>query len=425
MSFLSTAAKMLLYRAGTILVGLAISIFLARVLGPEPRGELALILLLVTAVSLLYNFGFPESTIYLSGTNKDSKVQIANTAMLFALLINLAMSPLLYLVLYYGFEFRQALTFLLMSTILSVTLLTVVRHIFLANQSFKLFNVSTLLEYLIYFLGMLLLQKFIALNVDLIISCYLIGNLSALIIMYQKIQGRTQFVLSVNWEVVKGLFSNAKHLFAAGVGGFVTQRANILLMSVFSGAKDVGYFTVSMSLPGLFSNVPQILSTLLFTRVSNSEKNELDTLKAIVKFGAITFLISIIPLFYFLGDIVILLYGQEYAVIAHAITVLCFATLFLGISGLVLNYLAGTGKSKYGTWSSVISVTCTIAFGQYYVREYGFEGGAYTYLISSSAVLFFSLIAVSRETKTNVFSIIIPGRNELEILHGIIRSRFK
>jgi O-antigen/teichoic acid export membrane protein len=77
-------------------VGLAISILIARTLGPEGRGEYSLLVLIVTTVTTLFNFGIPSTNTYFTAQKKLDRVQLYRASMVLAVVISIVTFGVLY-----------------------------------------------------------------------------------------------------------------------------------------------------------------------------------------------------------------------------------------------------------------------------------------------------------------------------------------
>ncbi|MDA7774265.1 hypothetical protein N8993_08785, partial [Pseudomonadales bacterium] len=133
--------KMLVWKGLTVSVAAFTAVLLARWLGPELRGELAIIILTLSLVTLIFQLGFPEASIYILGSHdQDSRTNefiIVGIGLAIAMVFMTLAAAVVTLVSPINIE----LYFLLSLTGGISILVTFLRHILLAKKFFHLYSI--------------------------------------------------------------------------------------------------------------------------------------------------------------------------------------------------------------------------------------------------------------------------------------------
>jgi O-antigen/teichoic acid export membrane protein len=189
----------------------------------------------------------------------------------------------------------------------------------------------------------------------------------------------------INFLYIKESYAFGLHLFFTGLGGFGLQRIGFYILNYFSGTRSVGLYTVASTLPTIYENLPQQISTIAYTYVAG--ENDVDLRKKIaviiVKLVLYCVVIAAIPIFLFADQIVVLIFGNEFVGLGMLTLLLTISTIFSGLSGIFYNFLAGIGKPKYGTYLTILNLLLTFITSLFFIYYFGLFGAAWAKLISS------------------------------------------
>ena len=229
------------------------AVLLARWLGPEVRGELALILLTLSLATLMFQFGLPEASIYILGADSQSGIATEAGILLIGFVVALT------------FFVLAAITTALLSPpdvrlwlVVSLSggvsiFITFVRHIFLARKRFHIYNANVMTENIVYLGGIITLETLGMLELSTVIFSYGLSLTIALLAstLWLNLDLNGLYVGKTNLGTLLGAcLAKGKHFFMVGLGGFATQRLNYFLLEYFLGVKSVGLFAAA-STPSL------------------------------------------------------------------------------------------------------------------------------------------------------------------------------
>jgi O-antigen/teichoic acid export membrane protein len=231
----------------------------------------------------------------------------------------------------------------------------------------------------------------IGLTIQSALAVYALSLLCSLLLLitwqYWAARG-TLSLRHVRPDVLGRCFRYGFHLFTTGLGGFGAQRINFFLLEWLSGSRAVGLFAAANSIPALFSNLPQQLATVLYSHVSRSGAEEGGRLTlAVVKVLAMTCVLLFIPVLIWRDELAKLLFGTEFAGIGVTMVVLSGAMALAGLTGVIVNALAGIGQPKYGSYMTYLSLTLIATLGAWLTAWRGLEGAALAQFVAAAIVL--------------------------------------
>lgn len=436
MSFGKEAFKILFWRAGSILLSLITGILIARFLGPATRGEYAIISLSIVLITITINFGTPEASIYLIGKNHHKFSEIVSTQIVISTLFSIILaigSLVLYLftdLFRYDYLTFDVFLFAIISIIIQVYL-TQIRHFILGLKKFDRFNASIIIENAFFFGLILVFVSLKMLTLPYVLLSYLLGGLFAIIFTFPLFKPVYMVfnLKSINPKLYKDSLRLGVNLYFTGLGGFGIQRINFFILQYFYGVKSVGLYSVANTLPTFFENLPQQFSTLLYSFISNSKDAQYSIGLSSTVFR-ITLYISLIvslPLFFFADQIILLLFGPAYIEISLALIILLSGMIFSGLSGLLINYLAGEGKAKYGSYVTIITLIAISISGFYLIPNFDYNGAALARTIAGIAGFLYVVTTYLRHTKERFIDLFLIKSEDIDRMKAIykrIRARF-
>jgi len=376
---------MLVFRGISMLLGVVTSIILARLLGPEDRGSLAILMISISLVCVILNFGTAEASIYLLGSGLIKPEIVISSLFYFYVLISFILSWPAFAFLNYLLNFDD-LVIILLILLTSITVLnTHLRHFLIAQKKFIKYNISVIFDSILFLLGVFLVWRYNKISIDNIIILYTISGTTVLIMSVLYLYpGELIIRPKIKYSVMHKAFGYGFHLFLVGISGFGVQRITYFLIDFFYNTKIVGLYTAANSIPTLFLNLPQQLSTVLYSYVSSStkEKKSLKLTSQVIAIILLTSGIFLLPIILFTEKITIFLFGENFIGIEKAMIILSVGTIFSGLSSVLFNYMAGTALHKYGSYMTFVNLACISLSSIILIPRFGLNGAAFSYLIT-------------------------------------------
>lgn len=378
--FLGTYSATLFIQACTIAQGF----LLARLLGPEGRGEFAAIILWPTFFATIGSMGLEVAIARRAGKTEDlvSLTAVAvilggGTSLLtcticfffIPVLLPVEMSalkPLVYL-----------FTAYIPLRLVSLNLLGIDQ----GSRRFFSYNVSRVVLYPVYLLG-LLLTWFYAENRMLWVVCALLaGNLAVLgSLLVPRIpdlfkRGKRFFAIKIFKE---GLPFQLTTLSIA-----VVLHVDHMILVWLLEPVYLGFYAVAKSASSIVSGLVSSLEIMSFSQaVQLNRKTGFYPLATMVRRGVfLSFFLSLClaPVIYYFVPV---LYGVEFIKASTLAIILIVGCVFSGGSSIIDQAFCGHGKPLFGVISRFTSVVVFVVLAIKFSVEYGVHGIAVSYILS-------------------------------------------
>lgn len=369
---------------------LAITIYLARLIGPESFGLIGMLTIFMLLAESVISNGFSAALVQRS---KQATPEDESTVFYINIVWGVAMYILLYLSAPFIAQFYKApqlidISRLLFVVIIINSLAVVVRAKLTINIDFKSQTIASTIATLISAaVGIYLAQ----LGYDYWAFVWMLVIKSALntVFIWFFCRWWPQFIFSI--QSFKRLFKFGSNLMIAGFVATFVNNLYIALIGRYFNATQVGYFTQANNLS---NNLYQMLSSTLqgvTYPILTSVKEERERLVSIYKqLLSITMLVSF-PLLIGLAavshEVVLLFLGEEWLPIVSVLSTLCFARAITPISAINLNILNAMGRSDLFLKVDLSKLPMTLAALIISV-PYGIEAVAWS-MVATSAIAFF------------------------------------
>lgn len=397
------------WRISSLGLGVFSSLLIARNITPSERGEISLIILTLSFFTLISQIGIPEALVYSIGQRQYDDDEILSTTIIFSLFISsiilIATIPFFYNqhnINYFGFLFSISL--------LSLNLSTYFKNFLLGKKKLGIYSFGETCKNLSFLTLLIIFIYAGSLEISNIFFCYTISYLMPMIINFcfvkdYFIQKKFRFIFNKNLFI--HIFNNGKHLFISSILAYGYNRIIYFLLKIFIDNEAVGYWATASSIPILFSEIPQLFSTSLYSFTANSNKKSDNSNNFIISFRfiIISSIAFLMPLLIFSNQITILLFGNQYSAISNIVVIMCISYLFSGLSNLILNALAGEGKYKYTSFFSISNFILIALLGFLFIPKFGLIGACKAQLFNSIITFSFFLSIYMRINKIRFKSI--------------------
>ena len=410
------------------LVGLATGTLLARLLGPQGRGELAAIQVWPTYLVGFAMVGLPHALTYYCGRNPLQSGALLATAVMIGLV---ACVPVI------------VLGYWLMPRLLSAQspeLIVIARWYLLLLPV----QVVCSLPYSVL-QGRLHLKAWNTLRL-LAPAGWLLLILS-LVIFGQPSPGRLAigflFVLLATAVPVfiallrteAGAFLPRKDLgqslvrygFASVLSGLpqdLNLRMDQLLMAAWLPASVLGPYAVAVTWSNGLAPVFNAVEALVLPRLAGTvdlEKQRADLLRN-ARMGAMIFLALTLPWLLLTPAAIALLFGAPYQAVVPAAMVLVLAAGISGMSRIFEQGLRGLGLPSLVTFAELAGLAVTVMILPLVLVPLQALGAALVSLVSYTATLLVLAVVIMRHARCSVADLFVPTRGELQAVLGRARA---
>ncbi len=384
-----------------MLTGIVTSAMTAHALGPQGRGELTAMMTLGLTVANFSNLGFPSSNTYFVAADKKLITPIffnsifislvgSIVAILAAIIVLDSNDPFFLAKLIYLF-FYSATTMIASFT---SNILVAINRILSYNILDFTQNILVVLLYGICFLFKFPVIYFLLAGLMGTIS----GSLFGIIAIKKELIVEAQFF---NWPLFKNSFKYAIKVYITTFIAFFIVRGNVFLLQKFASMRDVGIFSIALQLYEAIGIIPAAIGLLLFPKLIQSQKAERwKNMNNVLKQVAILMTVICIIAYLIIPFLVPYVFGRAFSESVLIAQILLPGSFFLGIMGVVSQYLASMGYPRLQVIAWLVSFIIWSIVSLILVPKFGSTGTAFV-ISTTNCISFIMLYSLSFKKMTN------------------------
>lgn len=377
-----------------LFIALATMVLIARALGAEGRGSLALLLVIPQLMVSIFEGGMRQASIVFIGKKKFPRDKILGAVILYVIFSSvIGYSVTLGLMLISNDDFELLLIFVAASMLPFTLYVNSIQGLLLGDERISDFNKVLWHSKLLYFLLLLLLFYLDSLTVFSATICTVIAAIYNAIQGYRYLLGpsiNVSYDTRFTWTMLKLGISYAIAMFLIQAN----YKLDILLLGWLSAKNEIGEYVVAVQFGELLWQFPAAVVVVMISRTANSKDNSLEMIGSIVKTCRVTFfvtLLSAIVLLIGVGLFAELILGKDFSrvfpILLSLSAGLVVATLFKSIN----SYFAGVGNPLVATKVMGASVILNIILNFILIPIYGAFGAGIastvSYIISASMIV--------------------------------------
>jgi O-antigen/teichoic acid export membrane protein len=217
----------------------------------------------------------------------------------------------------------------------------------------------------------------------------------------------------------------------------VNYRFDVLILGGFATAADVGIYSVALTLTSLAWILPQALQTVLFPRAASlneaagsGEVTSAESDRAVaraIRHGVLLTLPAGAAVAVLLVIGVPLLYGHRFHETIPLGFILLPGVLLLGVAKIIGSVVTGRGHPRYALYGAMIVLPITLGLYLGLIPAYDAWGAAIASSLSYTATAILSLLFFLRVTAIGLRAALVPTRDDLTDYRSaatLARSRF-
>lgn len=412
----------------TLVLGIATSALLARGLGVELRGELAIILLLPTTLIAVFASGF-SSTITYSVASKDWKNQdiIPSITGISIYLTAIMISVAAVLLLFRDRLFSGISIFWLIAAICLIPIAVMtssLNSLLTGKQAFREKMILGMwiepIRVLIFAFLILTWPK----NVGIGLLATLLAAFVGSVILYRKcltLCDQKKWFECPRFDLSQMSESIAYGGYAqvANLAGFLNYKADQFIVFWLLGPIPLGIYVIGVVLAEkLWLFVGNVSSVLFSLTAENKDKQNAGKIAARV--GSIIFWFNIavgIVLSIIAIPFINMVYTTEYTQSGVVVLYLLPGIVSLGFAKVLANYIAGIGRPGINAIGAIGGVIVNIGANLILIPKMGIIGAAVATSISYTLIAAYSYTCFIRYTKLRWHEPLVPSVNDLVLIY--------
>ncbi|MEM3071802.1 MAG: flippase [Candidatus Anstonellales archaeon] len=414
-------------------VGLATSIILARVLGPEGKGIFTLAILLPSLIVTFGNFGIGPATAFFVAREDFQRQKILGNNVFLSILFGILgiTFGIIIIVIAKQQLFPGVASIYLYYVLILIPIelfIPYTKYVLLGVQSIKKYNYVDILQSIIFLFLLIILLLIFNTGVAGALVCYTltlitIGGIS--FVWSRSLAGGVEFVIDKTYVKKAAAFGLQIHL--ANILGFLNYRIDVLFISALLGPSAVGLYSVGVGMVEKLWLISYAASTVLFPRVC-AEKDE-ERKNAFTPLVARTVLwttaLGAIALFPLGRFIIKLLYSDAYLPAVGALQALLVGTVTLSAGRVLTNDIAGRGRPSLNIYVGLSAVFTNVVLNGMWIPRFGISGAAWASTVSYSVWFLGALIFYCRLSGNKWYKLVLPQKGDMAVyinsMDGILR----
>ena len=405
------------------------NILITRVLGPEGKGVISLLLAFPIITVMISILGLDEASVYFLGSKKFEYSEILGWAILNTLVIS-AISIGVFLIL------RNWLATTVIKNISSEFLMIVIFcipfqifyqyecAILLGQRNIFGYNILTVLRnfFLLLFQFVLILKFSLAGGVYSILFGFIFATVAGILLI--KKFGKPRIPKQRDFE--KKAISYGTRSVLGLIFHYLTRRLDLFIINFFLNPAQVGFYSIALMLAELPWYIPQAFSTVLFPEVSGMDKEQAHKFSATVCRNTVfitvvaSFLLAI-----FAKPIIGLFFSAQFYPALVPFYLHLPGTIALGITRVLGGNFSGTGRPEYGTMMAFVSFTITIILDFLLIPKIGINGAAIAATIANTFSAGIGLYIFIKSSKISLTEILFVRWNEVKNYRQLVAKVIK
>lgn len=412
--------------------GVGASIVVARWLGAEGVGTLAVLNVTVALAVQLACAGLPATNTYFISKDRRRLAPVWTNALLFGLVAGAALIVLIILLarlrpsLFGQMPIAWVTIAMISIPFQLITLLGL--NVLLALHEIDRLNLLDAAGQLLLFLNAIValwiigagLIALVSLNTGAHILVSVIVGLMIAGLIRRSAGGRH---LRPEWGLFKKMLRYGLKFHVAALAAIMILRADLLLVNHFRGSGEAGVYAVASQMGSLMLLFPAVIGTLLFPRVASEADQQGELTMRATRHTAFIMLIICslaIPLSFALP----LVYGPAFHDATILLLILLPGVYLLGIEAVMVQHFSGTGLPIAIPVFWIVAFCVNTGLNLIFIPIYGARAAALTSTLSYA--LIFALVASYFRSKTgnNLSTALFLRRYEFRDLLALTRLGF-
>ena len=434
-----SGASLILFltQAFLFVLGLALSIVLARTLQPTGRGQYAIIMLVPALLVQFVDPCFSNSIIFFNGQKKFTAMQLAAAGVRLALvaggvaflmsLVAISVPPVSG---WLGPSLGRGGANLALASVITVSFVLTTQYcgtILLGANRVIEFNMTRLVAptvQLVLVVSIALSGRFnLGSAVYAYVGAAVAGGFFAVWAATRIVGSRPrELLLTLDRRVLKETIPFGLRGYAARFCAFGALRLDAFLIAALMSSADVGIYMVGVALAERISMIPEAIATALLPRVASlgadaTSMTTMATRNTLFSVGLTSAFLALIA-----RPLVVTLYGVSYGGAALALVALLPGIAALSISGVVSSYITGKGHPEYGILPALLSLIVNVGANLYLIPRLGILGAALASTLSYTMAGGCFVAIFMRMSGATLSDLLFLRRSDLLIYVGFARS---
>jgi len=404
------------------------TILLARILGPENRGKLALVILIPTLSVTFGRVGIGHAVNFFASKISKNKL-IFNTLLVFTVLsCLLVVFALIFAFLFKEIFFKGIENYLIVYISFFIPFYLFYSHFISVLQGLYQINPRNMIiitQSVLYLAILIIMIVFGYFTVLGAVTAYVISYIAADVMTARFLFKDYKFNTDdLDTSFIKSLLNFGLKSHIGNVLKDLSYRGDILIINYFLTPEYVAYYLIAVVVAEVIWKIPDSVGNILLAHVSSlSKEDSAQFTPRVCRMVLLPVLIiSLIELI--LGSkIIIWFFGEEYSPSIKVIFLLLPGVLSFSIWKILINDIVAQGNPLTYSMSSAVCLIMMLSFDIFLIPKYGIYGAAVASSIAYFTATVFIIIFYIRLTNNSLKAILLPTKNDFNVAYNLIREK--
>lgn len=379
--FVRKVAETFATRILLIGIGLATSVIVARILGPEGRGLYA-VAVAIGAIGVQFgNMGLHASNTYSAARKRSLVPTLVGNSLLVSFVFGGLVAALAWVVFSLWPNLAPVHGILLVLALVWIPVglaYMLMRDLLLGVQEIRAYNKIDLISSLF---GVILIILLIVINIVTVETVFSAGLIMVIISLVWVLRGLRPYFTRTPVPSLALFKDNIRYglkVYLADFFAFLVLRVDILMAKYILGSKQTGYYSVAVSMADMVYVLPVIIGTIMFPKLSSmpSIVEKWKFTKTVAKCVAIV-MVSLGGLAALIaGPVVRVLYGQAFVPAVPAFLWLMPGIFFLSLQTVIIKFAASENYPISITLFYFFVSVLNIILNYFFLNYYGIKGAS-------------------------------------------------
>lgn len=403
-------------RVVMIFNSLAAGIIVARWLGAEGVGQLAVINVAVATLVQLGSFGLPSSNAYFISQDTAHLRAAALNSLMFALGVGLILALALSATASFQpdwFGLNSANLMRIAAVSIPFQMITLIGlNILLAVGKVRQFNVLDLVSQSVVFINAVCVWLVVRGNLETLVWWNTTASVLVSIVIALLLVASAKSLVQSKWRadiaLLRRMITYGLKFHVSILAGAIIIRADLLVVNHFRGAAEAGVYSVASQFALMLMLLPGVIATLLFPRITTEQDARGETTCRVTRYTAFIMFISClaaVPLSLLLPFV----YGAAFYDATGLLWILLPGVYLIGLESVLVQHFNALGLPRAIPLYWVVTLVLNLVLVFALVPRLGAQGAAVASTISYAAI--FGLVALHFHSSTgrSFAEVFVPG----------------
>jgi O-antigen/teichoic acid export membrane protein len=400
-------------------LNLMLGVLTARILGPERRGVLTLVMTLSLTLVYLADLGVSKANVYLIGRRKRLEGTVAANSVFIALTVGAILSLAAWLArdLALNTSLRGLPAHYLAAILLLMPLLLLYTYwmaILRARQNFGVFNFLRLLMP-VAVLGCTALALLVFKGgIGWAVMAYVVGTCLATTVGLFVVGRLVRFKPAFDWLLARESLVYGLKSYVQNLAGHLAYRLDIYLVALFLSPRDVAFYAIATSVAELSWYIPNSVGIVLFPKLSSAPRERIHPLTAEVC-RHMLLITTVATIAVILAGVVgiPLLYGADYVPAVAPLIALAPGIVAMSLYKVLTRNFSSRNRQQVTVLIAVVGLTLNVILDALLIPCLATVGAALASSCAYSAMGLALLLAFRWESRLSWREILQPRRDDL------------